>query len=241
MRKFFDFGVKSVLLVTVSAFGFVVLYFLFGVFSEVGTRALIRVYANFPETPSTRYTTFSNISGAIVALFGVAAALFTFILNARLTRRAQRKQHTITILLETRLSEYFQATISRRRAVFPEFTDITFEMWDNARNAQPANSTPTAKDDAQQQRDGAAALTQLLNYYEFLAVGVREGDLDKDMLHKTIRGIMCNLVDDARLLISEMRRQSPKTYEHLAPLYDDWRIPGAKDINGNPNERPIPD
>lgn len=198
------------------------------------------LYAHFPNDPSTRYQTFSGVAATIVAMVGVVSAIATFILNARAQRRAQRKQHTISILLEMRLSERFATLHSQRSTVFPEYQDVLFEDWNAARIAKPRDDSTAAIKTESSLNAGAHALTSLLNYYEFLAVGIIQKDLDPDLLKNTLRGIMCNLVDDSRLLIAAMRARNPKTYEHLVQLYDDWRIPGSKDINGNPNERPIP-
>lgn len=65
--------------------------------------------------------------------------------------------------------------------------------------------------------------------------------MDEMLLKETVRSIMCNLVDDARLLISGMRKTNDRLYRNLAWLYDRWRVEGVKDINGANNERAIPE
>ncbi len=194
------------------------------------------VYQQFPENPSPRYITFATILGAIVALIGVIAALLTFTISSRANRVAQRKQHTITILLDTRLSDQFQIINTMRKAVYPpgETVDTTVFYADYKAPYAPARNSATCR------RRGAEALVSLLNYYEFLAVGLDQGDLDETMLRKTVRGIMCRLVDDAREVIASERRKNDKTFEHLAALYADWRDPDAVDSARLPNERPIP-
>ncbi len=80
----------------------------------------------------------------------------------------------------------------------------------------------------------------MLNYYEFLALGIETGDLDEDMLRRSVRGIMCSLVDDARQIVAELNRRDRKTYGELIRLYNRWRSESALDTDGMPNERPIP-
>ncbi|QUJ77365.1 DUF4760 domain-containing protein [Sulfitobacter albidus] len=209
--------------------------------APIAVDAFGAAYARFPQNPDPRYTAFLAATGTFVALVSVAAALCTFGYNAYAARRAQRKQQTMTLLLESRLSSEFRGILEKRRHLFPEYTDVSFDAWNAARTAAPEDATdPDQIAAAERSRESALAVTQLLNYYEFLAVGIKQGDLDKDLLRKTLRSIMCNLVDDCRDLIAEMRRRKPSTYEHLCALYDDWRAMDAKDINGNPNERPIP-
>ncbi|MDA7426052.1 DUF4760 domain-containing protein [Thalassococcus lentus] len=208
--------------------------------ADIGAESLSQIYRRFPDSPSERYKTFAGVAATLVAIVSVAVGLITFILSSRANRVAQRKQHTISILLETRLSDRFKMLNVQRRAKFPEYHDVTFEDWNEARLAQPENTSLKAKREAQRRNEAADAVVTLLNYYEFLAVGIAEGDLDETLLKRTLRGIMCNLVDDCRNLICEMRKRNPRTYENLAALYEDWRRPGSKDINGNENERAIP-
>ncbi|SFS46888.1 protein of unknown function [Sulfitobacter marinus] len=207
----------------------------------LASASLSSVYALFPNKPSPQYTAFLTATGTIVAAISVVAAILTFWFSTRAARHAQRKQHTITVLLETRLSSEFQGTIEKRRAYFPEYTDVAFDDWNAARNTMtPPGASMDVIAEHKVRRDSALALTTLLNYYEFLAVGITEGDLDEEMLKKTLRSIMCNLVDDSRHLIAGMQKINPNTYEHLTALYGQWRKQNARDINGSPNERPIP-
>ena len=216
-----------------TCFALLILYLIGGLMWS----SLSLAYQAIPETHSPRFTAFSGISATIVAFLGVGAAIFTFWFNALLARRAQRKQHTITILLETRLSAEFRETKEKRRIQYPEFKDIHFLDWKNDRNATRDWDGGTG--DGSGRRESADALLTLLNHYEFLALGIELNDLDEDLLKRSIRGIMCSLVDDARDVISHVRESNPNTYEHLTKLYNDWRIDGSTDLDGNPNERSI--
>jgi hypothetical protein len=202
-------------------------------------QALLR---HIPDQPSEDYkilvTLFGIAAATLTAVLGLLVALWTYRRSSKATRLAQRKQHTITILFETRLSEYFQRTNTQRKLAFPVDQDITLADWRAARTA--TGSSPQDEARAAALRDGADALQQMLNYYEFLAVGIAQQDLDKDLLKASIRGIMCNLVDDARIMIAELRQNDPKTMEHLVHLYEEWRRDDAINHNGEITERPIP-
>ncbi len=201
-----------------------------------------------------RANTIIALLGVVMALIGAVIALYTFWKNAESSReqvrlqhevaqKSQRKQHTINILLEMRMSPEFRTLNEQRKAVFTAYNDISYDDWNRAREASANARTernPKRISDAQTQTNAAEALTSVLNYYEFLALGIRIGDLDEDLLKRSLRGMMCNLVDDARDVIAGLRETSDKTYEHLVWLYGKWRIDGAKDIYGGENERPIP-
>ncbi len=224
-------------ILAVGALGFLVLVILisagFAAFLLTGEfRALLSV---IPDDPSNEHRILVSLLGiataTVTALFttgiGLFAAYRTYRNTAKTNAKAQRKQHTINILFQSRLSEYFQKTNSLRKEVFPTDQDIFLDDWKAARAGED------------KPREGAEALQQLLNYYEFLAVGIAQGDLDKDLLHKSIRGIMCNLVDDARYMIAELRENDPNTLEYLAQLYDEWRVEKLN-YAGALSERPIP-
>ena len=204
---------------------------------EVIGASLSSWYAS-DEKPTEQQKMLLNL---FTATLGFIIAIATFVLTNVLTKNAQRKQHTITILFETRLSDRFHTLTQQRQTHFPEYQDVDFERWKRFRGAEPAN--PNCDVDrrcAEEKRASANAVTSMLNYYEFLAIGITANDLDADMLKQSVRGIMCNLVDDCRFLICNIRKNNDKAYAHLVQLYASWRIDGAKDINGNDNERPIP-
>lgn len=212
------------------------------------------VWRLIPDETDGKFANTLGVISSLIAFGGFAVAIYSFRKNAA-TNRAQvaeqnarthlqqKKQHTITILFETRLSEQFQVANRKRRQVFPEYKDIAYDDWNAARRAKTVDfyGDKDAATKAQTMREGAESLQMMLNYYEFLAVGLRQDDLDEDLLKGTVRGIMCNLVDDSRLLISHLRKSDEKTFENLVWLYNRWRREGVTDVNGNPTERPIPD
>jgi len=177
--------------------------------------------------------------GAVGTALAVLVAVVTLIVSSTNAARQSRKQHTITILFETRLSEHFQTIHDKRALFFPPYRDVTLAEWRAASQAQPTENNDPAKKVAQEKRDAAKSLQTLLNYWEFIAVGILKDDLDEELLKATVRGNMCNLVDDARKLIFELRKTHPKAFENLVLLYERWRDDDACDPMGNPSERPI--
>lgn len=175
----------------------------------------------------------------MIALAGVGFAIFAFAYNASERLNQSRKQHTIKLLFDTRLSAEFRSHLEKRRDHFELFQDIDPETYKSYLAAR--RSTELSEEDAESRRKSAEALRSLLNYYEFVAFGVRTNDLDEELLKGTIRGIMCNLVQDSRLVIADQQRSSATNYEHVAWLYDRWRedrfkpIPKAQaDTGGTP-------
>ncbi|MGI4777492.1 MAG: DUF4760 domain-containing protein [Janthinobacterium lividum] len=153
-----------------------------------------------------------------VVLLGVVAAVAGWIISAIVTMRNSIRQHTVTTLLSSRLSETY---MSQTRLVNARYFSPSGGLY----RLTPAEvAVPSAE--AQ-----IAALRYLLNYFEFIAVGIRYGDLDEKLLKNTLRGILCGVYEAAGPLVSQ-RRQAPdgstaaksKTFEHLEWLYGRWFI-----------------
>lgn len=164
----------------------------------------------------------------LVPLTGIFFAIFALAFNAEERLIQSRKQHTIKILFDTRLSAEFRQHLEWRKQCFPETKIVDHETY--FAHLQAQRSVETSDETALERRKSAEAVRSLLNYYEFIALGIASGDLDADMMYQSVRGIMCNLVADMHLVVAEYRRRNARTYRHLAALYRDWKDPDQPDI-----------
>ena len=155
----------------------------------------------------------SSLPYIYTAVFGVVVTLMTVVVTVNATQEENRKQATLKILLEARVSEYFQKT-----------QDLVIEYF-------PSNETDCLKklrdlSDSEDEREqkAVAAVFEVLNYYEFIAAGIRQRNLDKKMLKNTIRRILCRLVFDMRDIIRDIRvnQKRTKSYQHLVAIYWEW-------------------
>ncbi|MFK7941746.1 MAG: DUF4760 domain-containing protein [Paracoccaceae bacterium] len=156
-----------------------------------------------------------------ISAFGVAFAIATFIWNAQRARAQQRKQHTITILFQTRLSPEFRENLAKRKRFFKEGEKVRYSTYLAYLTAQ--RDTEITDDEALRRRESAEAIRSLLNYYEFIALGVSRHDLDESMLKGSIRGIMCALVVDMADIILAEQRANSLAYNNLTRLFTRWR------------------
>lgn len=155
-------------------------------------------------------------------------ALAGWVCSALVAIRNSVKQHTVSTLLQSRLSAVFQ---ERGERLVDLLTDDNGDC-----------RTLTEQHIAALSPREIASVRYLLNYYEFIAVGIRHGDLDERLLEQTIRGIVCSLVAATRLYIvlgrtrehetktgSRRRRRTPelRVYENLLWLYDKWKDEAA--------------
>lgn len=157
----------------------------------------------------------------LVTLLGALGAVFAFVYNAVRAREQSREQHTIKVLFDSRLSAEFRGMLEDRKRVYPEGQVIADEAF-MADLRLPGDAVEPALID---RRKAAEAVRALLNYYEFIALGVARRDLDETFLRETIRGIMCALVRDCRHVIDARRAENPDVMKHLAALYAAWKRP----------------
>ena len=179
---------------------------------------------------------FQSDARTLATLAGFFFGVFAFLQNAKDRLDQTRDHHTLELLVETRLSSEFRRQLDNRRRYFREGQEIDPELyWEylNAPNADDENHEDHRK------RECAEAIRTLLNHYEFLALGLYRGDLDHGMLKGAIRGIMCNLVKDARHVVDSYRENSPKTYINLARLYNRWKDDDFPSLANVPPLRPL--
>jgi multidrug transporter EmrE-like cation transporter len=71
----------------------------------------------------------------------------------------------------------------------------------------------------------ANAVFYLLNYFEFLAVGVVHGDLDARIVRDNVRGLVVYYHDRCELIVRRANRANPKAYANLIKLRTHYREP----------------
>jgi hypothetical protein len=164
-----------------------------------------------------------NHSGAIATLIGVAVAVVTFMITLRRQRTLNRTQHTFNALLQTSLNEQYQLHLDRVRPYFRSKEDINDVLKSNGDLRQSVNF--------------------LLYHYEFLAGGVRYGDLSESFLRSDQGHIIRELYSLTRPHIEELRERArnPRLFDQIQWLYDRWidKKPGriqrfAEHMRGRP-------
>lgn len=114
-----------------------------------------------------------------------------------------RKQHTINILLQAGFNK--------------EFGDSFRAVADMITKPCPDFLAPEMKDEWHQ-------YLRMMNHYEFMAVGIRYGDLDERLIRESHRTNTIKPFEWSQAFISRLRREKnrPAIFEHLEWLYDRW-------------------
>lgn len=77
----------------------------------------------------------------------------------------------------------------------------------------------------EEERKAAAAVSYLLNYFEFIASGVLRGDLDAYVVRQNIRGMICHYHDKCLPLVRENNQANPRALENLIKIRTHYREP----------------
>lgn len=150
-----------------------------------------------------------------VLLVAAVAATSGWIVTSWINVRNSIKQHTITTLLQTRLSiEYMK----NANVVGGHYR--AFSLSQAAGNPDGKSPTDGLDEDA---------LQYILNYFEFIALGIRAGDLHEGVLKDSLRSIIARNINMSKDWIDSCRAQTPRLYENLGWLNKRWS-PEAKQI-----------
>ena len=141
--------------------------------------------------------------------------------QATVSSAAARKAHTVNTIMNQRNSELFitkndfvMKMFPRKKTVNPVFSEFMLDP-----GAKKFQHAKFPEDYMQAARD----LSYVLNYYEFIAVGVLNGDFDERLMKECFVGILVNLEKRAYLVIqASQKTQNAKIFESIVALVDRW-------------------
>lgn len=151
-----------------------------------------------------------------VLAMGAFTAMIGWLTSALVTARNSVKQHTITTLLQSRLSVAYMERLRKVNDAFAPvggtYIAVTEEDFADANKAE-----------------ALSALRYLLNYFEFIAVAIRHGDLDEKVMNASMSGIVSALSFVGHAVIEKGQSKDPLNFEHLDWLRKRWDEKNAKD------------
>lgn len=151
------------------------------------------------------------IATAAAALFAISAATSGWAFTSIVTARNARINHSLSIVSDRFSKSEFSTHASRFNAAFTgKYIDTVL-------------ITKMATSDDEKDRQAVQALRYLLNFFEYISVGVILGELDETIIRKTLRGNIVFYYDKCAKYIEEMQRINPLALEHLTMLRSHFR------------------
>jgi hypothetical protein len=144
--------------------------------------------------------------------FAALAAIGGWIVTAYYARLNSIKQHTISVLAEMRTSQAMIQNVEKVLKIFPIGQPVPRDYVES----KPWNDPVIM------------AAIYILNYLEFLAVGIHHGDLDHDLVKSYLRTLLCGYCVKFDSVINRAIQQDGRganstIYIHLRVLHNAWR------------------
>ncbi len=150
---------------------------------------------------------------------GIVSAICGWTASSYVTVRNSIKQHTINTLLQSRLSSQYAtyASVVNRAYFRPEMKDegpIPLHVLLSINN-----------------KEKFEAVNYILNYFEFLAVAIRHGDLDDVMMRQMMKSIIFRMCAKSSEFIAHSRGEvdgipnmTTTQFEHITWLLAWWKL-----------------
>lgn len=154
-------------------------------------------------------TQFSLSQQSLVTLSGIIAAISGWIATSWIALRNAKRQHTMNVLLQSRLSTAYQQRMKDAITIYPATPKLTY-----VKNLDWEDDT---------KKDAIEGIKYLLNYFEFITIGIKNGDLDEKTLNQSLSVILNTLVNISDEYIKYAQGKSPEVFKELLWLNDRWQ------------------
>jgi hypothetical protein len=144
-------------------------------------------------------------------LIGAVAAIIGWLFTTRAQAIDSTKANTMKILMESRLSDEYSRNLK-----------ITTKIFTAQRQSNGDNCNLSVVDYQALNADQLDSVHYMLNYFEFIAVGIRCGDLDELYMRQTLRSIILTNYKFYKLIIEERQKRTPSSFENLVTLANRW-------------------
>lgn len=164
------------------------------------------------------------IEGYYIILIGVVSAMVLglgWLIQFSLTAKADRRKHTIRVLLDSRMSGEFQKQVSNYQDFYRPNDVIKPEdvKWFYGLDSLKKTNNAEIK----KKYAAIYANSYLINFYEFLAVGIRCQDLDEGVLKAVLQDIAINLHGRSIHVIAYWRDQKARYLSEFVDLVNRWK------------------
>lgn len=161
---------------------------------------MLELIVAFIRTPA------ASLQPVHAILIGAVLATIGWLYSARRARMLSKKQHTMTLMITSNFNDGF---LNDRKIISP-FLLKTLKM--------PENFITIEEIEIQ------TALRRVLNHYEFVCAGIRNGDIDEELFKLSERGTITMVYSNMEEYILRLRNKRDRQliYEHLEWLYNRW-------------------
>lgn len=167
----------------------------------------------FPESRFLNFKSFENDATATGVIIGAGAAIIGWLFTTRAQCINSNKSHAFQILMESRFSDEYSKNLVLTTKLYKD-TKIAENTRDPVLTWEKYENLDYAEQDS---------INYMLNFFEFIAVGIRCGDLDEKLLHSSLKGIINTNYEFYRIIIETKQKDHPLALSNLAQLVERWK------------------
>lgn len=180
-----------------------------------------------------------NLPPVLVAVW---AAIIGWYVSFQASAKNQRTANAFSLSMQTRTSKELVDAGALVRTHFPpdrpmaatdehmfrlDYAGLQAQALQDAENEEPKDANKIKELRHHVAKANAVnAMKHLLNYYEFMAVGISAGDLDENLLYETLAVQVCSQFERAGAYVSFLRDhkkgEQPLALEHVEKLVNRW-------------------
>ncbi|TCM62298.1 uncharacterized protein DUF4760 [Acinetobacter calcoaceticus] len=153
----------------------------------------------------------SGASNLLLGLLGTLAVVLGWLFNSRAQDLTSKRSHSIQTLMSSRLSE-----------AYANHSNYAMDVYVRLKKKNGEDYIVTPQDIEECTQLERNAIFYQLNYFEFISVGVRYGDLDENLIKNTLKSIMRTNYTFFEEVIKDKQSKNPTLYEHLTALNSRW-------------------
>lgn len=161
---------------------------------------------------------------SVIMISGILATM-GWLITQRNARNAAKKQHTMTLLMNFTTSDFIRFHGTNVARLYPYATPLPTGDLHRLRMEREA-WRPTSGD-SKEDMPTLTSVVHLLNFYEFIAIGVIRGDLDEAMTKELLRSVVCSICIKYAAYIREQQRTAAgpartKAFIGLTTVFEEW-------------------
>lgn len=154
---------------------------------------------------------FKDSGESLGIILGAGAAIIGWLFTTRAQAVNSTKANTMNILMNSRFSEEYVKNLNITTKLYMEIRQQSGERC--CLSIEKFSSLPP---------EITNSINYMLNYFEFIAVGIRCGDLDEQFMKSSLKTIITTNYDFYKCIIQEKQKKVPSALENLCALVKRW-------------------
>lgn len=180
------------------------------------------------------YDRLLNVVPAVIAVWAAGLGWYA---HHQIAMKGHRTTHAFNLIMQTRTNSEYIKNLSAFQLIYPAGKTVDKDTAEKyfkegitgipalRRLCEHESSTAAAREEAQNKILRLEAIHSgkyLLNYFEFMARGIKGGDLDENILYDTIGPTVIGVFNRTALLREQYRERQPLAMQFLKPVVEDW-------------------